>query len=92
MNNKIRTIDEGLRYLYQVRKECRNNLYGRMKMRILGHAVAAVMLFRGKYKSSKANIPGNIETLRRMPWSILAYAAGIACVIGIIAIQSRRRV
>ncbi|GEM_PF-6877856 len=93
MANKISTIDEGLRYLYEARKECRSSLCSRIKMDVahflLGHAAAAVMLFRGKtnkkVNASKKNIPGNNETLRRIPWRTLAYAAGIACIIGIVS-------
>lgn len=32
MNNEISSINEGLRYLYQARKECRNTLYAKIKI------------------------------------------------------------
>lgn len=76
MKSKIRNIDEGLRYLYLAKTECRVNLYGQIKMGVfrflLGHAAAAVMLFRGKHHKVK-------ETFRRIPWRALAYVACVSC-------------
>ncbi len=89
MNNKINTIDEGLRYLYQAKKECRNSLYAQIKMDVLrfllGHVAAAGMLFRGKHHENK-------ETLRRIPWRTLAYVSCILCVVGIVIRGIRRRI
>lgn len=93
MKSKIRTIDEGLRYLYQAKKECRNTLYAQIKMDVfrflLGNIAAAGMLFRGKPKdsvnASKENIHKVKETLRRFPWRTLAYVACISCVAGIVS-------
>ncbi len=81
MNSKMMTIDEGLRYLYLAKTECRASLYGQMKMGVfrflLGHAAAAVMLFRGKQHKVK-------ETFRRIPWRTLAYIACVSCAVGIV--------
>lgn len=93
MNYKISTIDEGLRYLYQAKKECRINLYGQIKMELfrflLGHTADAAMLFWGKPKDNgnacKKNIHGDKETPRRIPLRTLAYVVCVSCAIGIIS-------
>lgn len=103
MNGKISTIDEGLRYLNHAKKECRADLYGRIKMDLfrflLGHTAGAAMLFLGKSKNNgntckcKNNIAADKEMPGPIPLRTLACVAGVSCVIGIVSwkMLSRKR-
>jgi hypothetical protein len=88
VNNKISTIDEGLRYLYQARKECRNSFFTQAKLgvfRFLLGRVAAAGIFSGAKAKDNGNAPeANIQRNRRGPWRTLAYIACVSCLAGMI--------
>lgn len=101
MDNKISTFDEGLDYLYQVKKEHVTSFFVLTKFemlrRLLGHIGGAGKLFHRKtednIKAPKEIVHDNPKKLLRSSWIFLAYLVCFSFIAGAVnsKILARRK-